>query len=196
MSKQSRVWAGKFGDAYTKRNRDKYLEIVRERFWKSAARLYGVKGKILELGCGDGKNLMHLGPESEGVDINQSAVNACREKGLNVKKMEVQKFLDCCALNEFDWIVTCGFLIHVDPLTLPNLLDKMCWVANEGMVIMEYHSAGATVAKSYRRRKDLLWKHNFEKVLAKKGWASVVKRGYLAREEGFDRLHYWVVKMI
>lgn len=39
-------------------------------------------GRTLDVGCGIGRNLAHLSPESVGVDHNPTSVAVCRQRGL------------------------------------------------------------------------------------------------------------------
>src|SRR4051794_18594837 len=39
-------------------------------------------GRTLDVGCGIGRNLLHLGGNGVGVDHNETSVQLCRERGL------------------------------------------------------------------------------------------------------------------
>jgi len=74
---------------------------------------------ILELGCGAGRNLWHVGrafPDAEifGIDINTAGVSS-REMPSNVRiRQDNILELDWNALGRFDVIFTAGFLMHIN----------------------------------------------------------------------------------
>jgi len=62
------------------------------------------KGKVLDVGCGSGilsLKAMENGCGVSAVDIDEEAVNYCREKGINAKISDL--FLEVSG--KFDWIV-------------------------------------------------------------------------------------------
>jgi glycosyltransferase involved in cell wall biosynthesis len=72
-----------------------------------------IKGKVLDLGCGDGlgiEKLRRLGHEAQGLDISEEKVLKAREHGLNVKQglMEELPFKD----KEFDTVFCSHTLEH------------------------------------------------------------------------------------
>jgi alkylated DNA repair protein alkB family protein 8 len=40
--------------------------------------------KIIELGCGNGKNIIEYSNQSFGVDLSKNLVDVCKRRGLNV----------------------------------------------------------------------------------------------------------------
>lgn len=83
--------------------------------------------RILELGCGSGRNLYWLSkafPDAEivGIDINPSA-DIRRFLPNNVRFLEsnVLEF-DFSTLGEFDVIFTCGFLMHINHRDVERIL--------------------------------------------------------------------------
>jgi SAM-dependent methyltransferase len=74
-------------------------------------------GRLLELGCGSGRNLVllrQLGWRVEGLDFDQSAVDVARSEGLDVRlgAIEAQKY----QADSFDAVVMCHVIEHVyDP---------------------------------------------------------------------------------
>ncbi len=78
------------------------------------------KGKLLEIGCGNGNYLALMsrwGWATEGLDFDQAAVSKARQKGLNVIRgdLEFQRYPDCC----FDVVFSSHVIEHVtDPAAL------------------------------------------------------------------------------
>lgn len=77
-------------------------------------------GKLLEVGCGSGKNLKYLselGWDVEGIDFDEPAVLNAQKQGLNVSVSDLasKKYPD----NHFDTIVSRHLIEHVpDPIAL------------------------------------------------------------------------------
>ncbi|HUS02522.1 MAG TPA: class I SAM-dependent methyltransferase [Chitinophagaceae bacterium] len=79
-----------------------YAELQKKDFyynpwiWENKAALNNIKpgSKILEVGCGTGSFLQVMqkkGFDCTGVELNQSAVDVCRQKGLNVFKQLLEE---------------------------------------------------------------------------------------------------------
>ena len=87
MSKQGDMWLHKFGDEYTERNMT--TNLFRGMFWESMQDRYGFvrMGKILEVGCGDGKNLRYFN-YPYGIDINRKALSEAKKVFSNSKVVE------------------------------------------------------------------------------------------------------------
>lgn len=82
--------------------------------------------KILELGCGNGKNIFDIKDQSIGVDICPEFCNICREKGINVIESNV---LDVNFNNEsFDYILCIAVIHHLkeekDKIKLLNIIKN------------------------------------------------------------------------
>lgn len=56
------------------------LDVQRPYRW-NARRLFGDR-RVLDVGCGIGRNLEHLAPHGVGVDHNAASIAECRDRGL------------------------------------------------------------------------------------------------------------------
>jgi len=68
-------------------NINKDFSITRYKIWPSVENFlnnFNVESKILEVGCGNGKNMIDRPENFYGCDICKGFVNICKEKGLNV----------------------------------------------------------------------------------------------------------------
>ena len=98
--------------------------------------------KILELGCGNGKNIYDLKNQSIGVDICPELCDICSEKGINVIKSDILSF----ETNEkFNYILCVAVIHHLSKFDdriklirkIKNLLKEngkaliTCWTTNE-----------------------------------------------------------------
>jgi len=69
-------------------------------------------GRVLDIGCGNGRNLEHLRGHGVGVDHNESFVRICRAKGLEA--YTPQEFADAGIGPRFDAILLSHVAEHVD----------------------------------------------------------------------------------
>ena len=91
-----------------------------------------MKGKGLDIGCGIGDFLRYR-PNTIGVDINPETVNWCKNQGLDVHLME----LDRLPFNEqsFDSVILDNVLEHIeDPESI--LLDIHRTLTNQGLLVV------------------------------------------------------------
>lgn len=71
------------------------------------------KTKLLEVGCGNGKNLLYRNDiDSYGIDISEEQVEICKSKGLRVEKANMT--LLPYKTNEFDNIICIATYHHLD----------------------------------------------------------------------------------
>jgi tRNA (uracil-5-)-methyltransferase TRM9 len=83
--------------------------------------------KILELGCGNGKNIYDIKDQSIGVDICPEFCKICRDKGITVIESNV---LDVNFPEEsFDYILCIAVIHHIkeedDKIKLLNIINKI-----------------------------------------------------------------------
>lgn len=108
----------------------------KNRWWKrliGVERWYGrraareCEGRTLEVGCGTGRLLSHLGPDAIGVDTNPHSVEVASVAGLNA--MSVDEFLssDLARGEQFDSLLFAHVLEHMTndqaSALLANYLD-------------------------------------------------------------------------
>lgn len=82
--------------------------------------------RVLDLGCGRGELLKLLadrGAETQGVDLDPEALEAAREKGLDVVQGDLFEFLAAQPDESYDGVVCAHVVEHVPPLDLARLTD-------------------------------------------------------------------------
>ena len=81
--------------------------------------------KLLEVGCGNGKNLLYRNDiDSYGIDISEEQVEICKSKGLKVEKANMTRLP--YGSNEFDNIICIATYHHLDnPNDRRNALLEM-----------------------------------------------------------------------
>jgi len=71
-------------------------------------------GRVLDVGCGIGRNLLNCGPESVGVDHNETSVATCRERGLTAYTPDELARAEDCGPGSFDSLLCAHVLEHMD----------------------------------------------------------------------------------
>lgn len=83
----------------------------------SIARLVPEGSRVLDLGCGDGALLAHLrdtrGCSGYGVEIDDSKVHACLQKGVSVLQLNLEDGLAMFEDNSFDVVLQIDTLQHL-----------------------------------------------------------------------------------
>ena len=105
--------------------------------WNEIVLLFnGKKGKILDVACGTGKNILDLqatNPEATlyGCDISQFLIDIAKSKGINSDKL---KCIDATKLdydeNFFDYSYSIGSLEHFTDEGIDQVIEKLYYVTN------------------------------------------------------------------
>ena len=170
---QKDFWSGSDGKSYIKRNNSLELanKLYKERtgithqevfqeFFENLDR----NMSILELGCNIGINLdvlKNMGfKKLTGLEINQEAIDIAKEKYPMIKFIHssIEDFK--CNDNEYDLVFTTGVLIHINPSSINDIINKMIRLTKKFIFGFECFSEKLTEIK-YRGHSDLLWKQNF-----------------------------------
>jgi pseudaminic acid biosynthesis-associated methylase len=188
------AWRGAFGTAYTERN------VVDWRARVSGFRqaLEGLEIRsALEVGCNRGHNVMALrdvfgeSVRLEAVEPNEHARRIAAAAGVFALPGEAGRLP--FGAREFDLVFTVGVLIHIATPDLPDALREIARVAGRYILAAEYFSE-RDIEIPYRGREGLLWKRDFgawyERCCAP---FRIEREGFLARDEGFDDLNWWLL---
>lgn len=94
---------------------------VQAPYRRNLRRLLG-DARVLDVGCGIGRNLVSLSPESLGVDHNPTSVEACRARGLQAVTVDELE-ADADELSgAFDGLLAAHLLEHLTPGTGAEVL--------------------------------------------------------------------------
>lgn len=94
-------------------------------------------GRVLDVGCGLGRNLQHLGGHGVGVDHNATSVAAARLQGLVAMTPEEFHRSEHAVPGAFDCLLVAHVLEHLDAATADGLLsDYLPFVRPGGQVIV------------------------------------------------------------
>jgi SAM-dependent methyltransferase len=81
---------------------------------------------VLDIGCGRGEFLALLkerGVHARGIDVNESMVEVCRQKGLDASKADALDYLRAQPSGSLGGLLAAQVVEHLDPAYLTNLLD-------------------------------------------------------------------------
>jgi SAM-dependent methyltransferase len=81
---------------------------------------------VLDIGCGRGEFLALLkdrGVRARGIDVNDSMVEVCRQKGLDASKADALDYLRAQPAGSLGGLLAAQVVEHLDPAYLTNLLD-------------------------------------------------------------------------
>ena len=190
------LWAGDFGAAYVERNR--VLDERRATFWTDLITGAGIRS-VLEIGCGQGANLKPiaglLDPHDVwGVDINEDALALARlhAPGVNVVASRARRlpFRDDLA----DLAFTVGVLIHQPETTLPIVMAEIVRCSARYVLWAEYH-APTTEEVPYRGESGALYRRDYGAIYRELvPELAVIREGFLAPEDGFDRVTWQLLE--
>lgn len=190
------VWAGDFGRDYTERNRK--AESRRGLFWNRILSRYPAT-RVLEIGCNSGANLKWICQtvppcQVYGVDICEHALVQLRRSIPTVNALWAQARFLPFRDNWFDLVFTAGVLIHQPEVALPRVMSEIARCARAYVLCMEYFSE--TVEEiPYRGLGGALFKRNYGRIYKELFPAlELLEKGELTREEGWDRLTYWLFR--
>ncbi len=128
-------------DPYTAR-----LERVEGARWKrllnvQAAYRWNIRrlkpGYVLDVGCGIGRNLLHLDGNGVGVDTSQASVDVARKRGCTAYTVEAFASSPDAAIRRYDSLLLAHVLEHMPLDAATDLVhDYLAYVKPGGKVIV------------------------------------------------------------
>jgi len=88
--------------------------------------LFAGAADVLDIGCGRGEFLALLterGIRARGIDVNDSMVEVCRQKGLEASKADALAYLRAQPAGSLGGLLAAQVVEHLEPAYLTNLLD-------------------------------------------------------------------------
>ncbi len=188
------LWASGFGDEYLVRNAD--AGAPRAAFWDAFMGRFPAT-RILEAGCTQGDNLVHMARHTEahelwGIDINTTVLRALQANVPGVNGVwgtaRSLPFRD----NWFDLTLTVGLLIHQPDDVLPIVMNELVRTSRRWVMCGEYHADEPTEI-NYRGHDGILFKRDYGRLYAELfPELTLVEEGFLTKDDGFDRVTYHV----
>ena len=161
-TEQEYFWVGSFGDDYIDRNSVDLLPR-KVSFWSEILRRTSGVQSILELGANIGLNLSAIrtlipAVRCTAVEINEKAVSELRKNGF--EEVVHDSILNYSPNSEWDFVFTCGVLIHIDPEHLPQVYDLLYHASNNYILVAEYYNP-TPVEILYRGNERRAFKRDF-----------------------------------
>lgn len=172
--KNSELWASKFGDEYTKRQKED-LDNRAYLFSDALKMVFSDIDSVCEFGANVGENIKVLQtlfefrtkwlkgkkmPTFSAIEINRN----CCEKLSDIIGMEKIYFqsVEKPIKEKYDLVFTRGLLIHLDKKTLDSAIKNLYDSSNKYILICEYHSPERRMIP-YRGNKDMLFTDDYFK---------------------------------
>jgi pseudaminic acid biosynthesis-associated methylase len=169
---QRKIWMGDFGDSYIDRNKNldkinsQFKELIgysKEEIFHDFFSSLNHELKVLEVGCNVGLNLSVLKKigfqNLFGIEINEKAIKIAKEQNPEIEffHSSIENFETNL---KFDLVFTSGVLIHINPKSIPSILQKIYSLSDK--FVFGYENFSETLTKlDYRNHSDILWKQNF-----------------------------------
>lgn len=120
-------------------------------------------GKTLDVGCGIGRNLGNLSPESIGVDHNKHSVEISKKAGFNAVTVdEFKKYKKKFAINSFDSMLLAHVLEHMSTREGTQIIKEYLPYVKDKVVIICPQKKGFTTDETHV---NFLTHEDIEKIL-------------------------------
>ncbi len=94
-------------------------------------------GFVLEIGCGIGRNLLHLGGNGVGVDHNPHSIQVCRVRGLNALTSDEFPYSEFAGDARFDSLLLSHVAEHMSRPEVTALLSQyLPYLKPDGKIIL------------------------------------------------------------
>lgn len=197
FTKQTEMWAGRFGKEYTDRNALslKDMELLYERDFGITRTEMNSKFigdfsrdmKVLEVGSNIGNQLLCLQKAGfknlYGIELQSYAVELSKSRTRGINIIQGSAFDIPFKDGFFDLVFTTRFLIHIAPEDIATVLDETYRCTKKYLWHFEYYFE-MYAQINYHGHADLLWKANFSKL-----FLSRFKNLRLVKEEHFKYLN-------
>ncbi|HEY6506695.1 MAG TPA: methyltransferase domain-containing protein, partial [Vicinamibacterales bacterium] len=103
------------------------------------ADLFAGASDVLDVGCGRGEFLALLadrGISARGIDVNESMVEVCRQKGVAASREDALSYLRAQPSGSLGGLLAAQVVEHLDPAYLTNLLDASWAALRPGAVVV------------------------------------------------------------
>lgn len=162
-TEQEQFWADNFGDEYTSRNQNSKMVANNTALFTKILAHTSQINSIIEFGANMGLNLIALRQllpncELSAIEINQKAgIELNKIKNITIYNMSI---LDFSPDRLYDFVLTKGVLIHMDPDKLPIVYDLLYKTTGKFICIAEYYNP-KPMEVNYRGHSNKLFKRDF-----------------------------------
>lgn len=184
------LWAGEFGDEYTKRNQVDWQKRI--PFWKQIIAWTGARS-VFEMGCNAGWNLSAIRRVYPDVIVHGNDINtkACEQAW--AAELTVSNKLDPNAdfvPGKYELTFTAGVLIHIEPEHLEEVMRALVEKSYRWVLAVEYDAPTETQVE-YRGHTEKCWRRPYGSLYRALG----LKLAFIGDAgPGFDRCTYWLME--
>ena len=163
-TEQETFWAGTFGTEYIQRNLGEAMLASELNFFvKALSAARGIK-TCIEFGANIGMNLkalqlLHPGIEAHAIEINADAAKLLGDV-IPPSRIYQTSILEFTPDRTWDISLIKGVLIHINPMELAAVYDKLVAATSRYLMVAEYYNP-TPVAIPYRGHADRLFKRDF-----------------------------------
>ncbi|MBD3231349.1 pseudaminic acid biosynthesis-associated methylase [Candidatus Dependentiae bacterium] len=163
ITEQERFWADKFGDEYTNRNQGDLILASNIALFSKILNYTQNINSVMEIGANIGLNLQAIKTlvpniKLSAIEINKYACQKLRQfVGIEVYNNSI---IDFSTKNKYDFVLSKGVLIHINPEKLNQTYDLMHKLSNKYICIVEYYNPKPVVL-DYRGNVNKLFKRDF-----------------------------------
>jgi pseudaminic acid biosynthesis-associated methylase len=190
------LWAGDFGKKYTERT-EMFPYALRWKFLKSILEDNIIKS-ILEVGCNTGFNLgmmkewMPRPHDIWGCDINDSNVQAVRQRWPDIQCCWASGFDLPFKDDMFDLVFTSGVLIHQKPEEVDAMMQEIIRVSGKYVMAIEYFEQTFREIETYSGGRGTAFAGPYGDIYEKRYGLKTISSGLLEKDDGWDECTWWL----
>ena len=199
-NEQENFWSDDYAKSYMEKNSQFDLALGASAWNKMIGKIAGGISNYLECGSNIGRNVEqisrafpHLRPSI--IEIAKEPYNYVTRTykiDLSTNGTILESDLP---KSHFDLVFTMGVLIHIDPDSLGENIQKMFEYSRKYILVGEYFNRTPTVIE-YQGQKNKLFKRDFGKYILEHFECNVVDYGFLwghiYDDAGFDDVTWWL----
>ena len=174
---------------------DSTVDVDMVGFYCKFLPLVGAEGRILDLGCGSGRDTKYfvdLGYKVDAIDASKEMVRLASIKtGLEVKHMTFEQFSPDL---QYDGIWACASLLHVEPKALKNMLVQIShWLNVSGVLYASFKYGDGVRVKDGRTFTDMD-EHQLKVLLSAADL--ILKESWVTYDQRLERNEKWLNALI
>ena len=174
---------------------DSTVDVDMVGFYCKFLPLVGAEGRILDLGCGSGRDTKYfvdLGYKVDAIDASKEMVRlASIKSGLEVKHMSFELFSPGL---QYDGIWACASLLHVEPKALKSMLVQIShWLNISGVLYASFKYGDGVRVKDGRTFTDMD-EHQLKVLLSAADL--ILKESWVTYDQRPERNEKWLNALI
>ena len=155
----------------------------------------GAEGRILDLGCGSGRDAKYfvdLGYKVDAIDASKEMVRlASIKSGLKVKHMTFEQFIPN---SQYDGIWACASLLHVEPTALKSMFVQISkWLNVSGVLYTSFKYGDGVRVKDGRTFTDMD-EHQLKVLLSAANL--ILKESWVTYDQRPERNEKWLNALV